>query len=75
MIFTYDGWLVHFVGDLGIHFVLNLLAGAASSRIGRTPQEVGAVLTAVGAVGSAVAEGSAVALHLRFGQSRGRRKK
>lgn len=32
--------LVHFVGDLGIHFVLNLLAGTASSLVGGTPQQV-----------------------------------
>jgi hypothetical protein len=68
---TYEvaGWLVHFVADLSIHFLLNLLAGAASSVVGRTSQEIRAVLAAVGAIGSAVAEVSAVALHLQFGQS------
>jgi hypothetical protein len=74
-VYVRGGWLVHFVGDLGIHFVLNLLAGAASSVVGRASQEIRAVLAAVGAIGSAVAEVSAVALHLQFGQSSSRRKK
>ena len=32
--------LIHLVGNLGIHFVLNLLAGTASSLVGGTPQEI-----------------------------------
>lgn len=57
------GDLFHLVGDLGINFVLDLSASAASCGLGRALDN-GAVLAAVRAGGSAVAKTPAVALHL-----------
>lgn len=53
------------MGDLGINFVLDMSASSAAPVGLEGALDDGAVLAAVGAGRSAVAETSAVALHLR----------